>query len=137
MHRDLNPKNIVFDIDPLQVKIIDFTAAYPREQKTIGLYRSTPGYFPASARWPDGSVAWDYYSLGVIVLEASLSSVVLKDVRSHQQLMQSLTMILLQKDFPPALKLILEGTIMQGNHDDMISPDDLIQLLTSTPFKQY
>jgi serine/threonine protein kinase len=72
-HRDLKPETIVLNLDPFEVRITDFTAAYPSSQKTRGLPRGSPGYFPEGAKWNDGSSAWDLYSLGVIVLESDMT----------------------------------------------------------------
>jgi serine/threonine protein kinase len=71
-HRDLRPEIIVLNLDPLQVKITDFTASYPSSQKSKGTIRGALGYFPDQSKWLDGSYAWDLYSFGVLVLEADM-----------------------------------------------------------------
>ena len=80
MHRDLRPENIVLNLNPLEVRLINFTAAYPSTQKTKGSRRGSPGYFPDDSDWRDGSISWDLYSLGVIVLEADMGKDALFDV---------------------------------------------------------
>lgn len=73
IHRDLRPENIVLSLDPLEVRIIDFTESFPKTQKTINSLRGSLPYFPQDYRWRDGSKAWDYYALGVIVIESEVT----------------------------------------------------------------
>ena len=72
VHRDLKPENIVLNLDPLEVRLIDFNTAYPTSQKTVAQTRGTPGYSPQTKYWLDGSTCWDLYALGALVLEADM-----------------------------------------------------------------
>jgi hypothetical protein len=40
---------------------------------TVGTFRGTAGYSPEKRAWYDGSFAWDYYSLGAIILESDMT----------------------------------------------------------------
>ena len=46
VHRDLKPDNIVLNLKPLEVRIIDFNTSVPMEADTIDSCRGTPGYHP-------------------------------------------------------------------------------------------
>ena len=59
----------MLSLDPLEVRIVDFTESFPIRQKTMNSLRGTHPYFPKSYKWQDGNKVWDYYSLGVLVLE--------------------------------------------------------------------
>lgn len=45
-HRDLKPDNIVLNINPLEVRVIDFNRVVTSETNTLGHWRGTPGYSP-------------------------------------------------------------------------------------------
>jgi serine/threonine protein kinase len=46
VHRDLKPDNIVINLEPLEVRLIDFNHTYLTAQKTVSTCRGTPGYCP-------------------------------------------------------------------------------------------
>ena len=72
VHRDLKPENVVLNLDPLEVKIIDFITSYSTTIMTRGSIIGTPGYFPDLVTWKVGSRSWDIYSLGVIIFESAM-----------------------------------------------------------------
>ena len=45
-HRDLKPDNVVLNLRPLMVKIIDFDRSQLLDVLTKGHVHGTPGYFP-------------------------------------------------------------------------------------------
>jgi len=45
-HRDLKPENILLNLDPLEVRITDFTTATPFTQEYTGTIKGTSGYTP-------------------------------------------------------------------------------------------
>lgn len=71
-HRDLKPENIVLNLDPLEVKIIDFDRARLFTTSSKGTALGTPGYFPVVYEWPDGSKAWDTWAFVAILCEADM-----------------------------------------------------------------
>lgn len=72
VHRDLKPDNIVLNLEPLDVRVIDFDASLLETQDTSGRIRGTPGYVPYRDNWRDGSKKWDVWSLAAILLEADM-----------------------------------------------------------------
>ena len=46
VHRDLKPDNVLINLNPLKVVVIDFNRAMITSTKTMGTVRGTPGYFP-------------------------------------------------------------------------------------------
>lgn len=55
IHRDLKPENIVLDLNPLEVRIIDFDRSKNILSVKKGVDRGTPGYYPSCCRWKDGN----------------------------------------------------------------------------------
>ena len=49
IHRDLKPDNVVLNLEPLEVKIIDFDAVQLDSELSIGTAFGTPGYFPLAS----------------------------------------------------------------------------------------
>jgi serine/threonine protein kinase len=45
-HRDLKPENVVINLDPLEVRIIDFDRVRLFTESSKGTALGTPGYFP-------------------------------------------------------------------------------------------
>ena len=72
MHRDLKPDNIVLNLDPLEVRIIDFDAVFLDSTTTVGTARGIPGYFPFANKWRDGSKKWDIWAMAAIILECDM-----------------------------------------------------------------
>ena len=80
VHRDLKPENIVLDdTRPIKVALIDFDRSLPRTNKSRSGTRGTPGNEPEGARYEDGSIHWDIYSLVAIVVECD------KETNTHQR----------------------------------------------------
>jgi serine/threonine protein kinase len=72
VHRDLKPDNIMINLDPIHVRIIDFNRVNLTSTRTMGSVRGTPGYFPCRENLEDGSIYWDIWSMGAIILEANM-----------------------------------------------------------------
>jgi serine/threonine protein kinase len=68
VHRDIKPDNIVFNIYPYEVKIIDFNTSFRTSQMSKGTFRGTYGFTPNRELWRDGSTSWDIYSLACVLL---------------------------------------------------------------------
>ena len=81
-HRDLKPENIVLNLDPLEVRLIDFNSSFPSTQISKGSRRGTKGYHPDHSFWNDGSQQWDLYALGAMILECDLKWGALDEIRS-------------------------------------------------------
>ena len=72
IHRDLKPENIVLNLNPLEVKIIDFDLACSIEYKACTAGRGTIGYHPEKVSWRDGSQRWDVWSLVALICEVDM-----------------------------------------------------------------
>jgi serine/threonine protein kinase len=46
IHRDIKPDNVVLNINPFEVRVIDFNATVLDTEVCKGIVRGTPGYFP-------------------------------------------------------------------------------------------
>lgn len=78
VHRDLKPDNVVLNLKPLEVKVIDFDRVYLDTTMTITRVRGTPGYFSENAEWRNGSRKWDLWALGAMILESDMPKKVYK-----------------------------------------------------------
>ncbi len=75
VHRDLKPENILLnDTRPINNALIDFDRSLPRTNKSRYGTRETPWYEPEGARFEDGSIEWDIYSLVAIVVERDMET---------------------------------------------------------------
>ena len=72
VHRDLKPDNIILNLDPLEVRVIDFNRSLIDSTTSSGSIFGTPGYYPSATKWRDGSRKWDIWSLAAIILEADM-----------------------------------------------------------------
>ena len=72
VHRNMKPDNIVVNIDPLHVAIIDFNRALARGDETEYGTLGTPGYHPDAKCWSDTDVSWDCWALAIIILECDM-----------------------------------------------------------------
>jgi serine/threonine protein kinase len=73
VHRDLKPDNVMLNLRPLHVVLIDFERATLRSQKTGPTVKGTIGYFPICRDLRDGSTRWDVWALAAMILEADMS----------------------------------------------------------------
>lgn len=112
VHRDLIPDNIVLSLDPLEVRLSDFTYAYPTGQKTKDFRGLTAVYSPDHSQWRDGDLAYDYYALGVIIFESCMPKGYLTYLDNDQDLKGVVLVQIAKPDFNQALKKVLVGTIL-------------------------
>ena len=68
----MKPENIVLTQKPYRARIIDFNRALPRDTKSVGSIKGTPGYYPIRPDWRDGSIKWDLWSMVAIILECDM-----------------------------------------------------------------
>jgi serine/threonine protein kinase len=68
----LKPDNIVLNLEPLNVVVIDFDASCLDSTKTISTIKGTKGYYPNWKGTRDGKEDWDIWALGAMILEANL-----------------------------------------------------------------
>lgn len=137
IHRDLKPENIVLDERPLTVKIIDFNRVQHRRQATKGYELGTPGYFPATDQWRDGSTQWDIWALGAIILECDMPIDEYLEVRHERGAQAKASKHLEQIETNTYVKRIVRGTILRGRGEDMISIERIKSFLVEAAFRRY
>jgi serine/threonine protein kinase len=108
VHRDLKPENIVLNLEPLEVKIIDFDMAMPDSEATKNTTRGTPGYFPLAETWTNGDYKWDMWSLAVMICEADMAKDAYVHINDEKQAKQKIRAHLKQKSTHENLKTILD-----------------------------
>lgn len=84
MHRDLKPDNVMLNLRPLHVVLIDFERATLRSQKTGPTVKGTIGYFPIYRELYDGSTRWDVWALAAMILEADMSPGEYRNVQNER-----------------------------------------------------
>ena len=111
VHRDLKPNNVVMNLKPFQLKIIDFNRSYLITQSTKGTVRGTPGYFPINDNLKDGSVLQDIWAFAAIILESDMDVNEYKGVMSERGSLAKATKHLEKKEVCDNLKDIIRGTL--------------------------
>ena len=101
IHRDLKPENILLNLDPLEVRITDFTTSTPTTQKYTGSIKGSPGYMLNQVLWRDGIPSWDLYSLGVIILESVMPKDWIFTIKTHKQFLRSVVDHIFKEDCNP------------------------------------
>lgn len=112
VHRDLKPDNIVLNLRPLEVRIIDFDRVQLRSQSTKGTVMGTPGYFPIQNYLKDGSTKWDAWSYAAIILESDLRKDGYLLVNREQQAVKIARAHTEEKETCPQLRELLNYTVM-------------------------
>jgi serine/threonine protein kinase len=72
VHRDLKPDNIVLNVEPLKVAVIDFDISCLDTAVSKDSKIGTKGYYPNWFEVRDGNYNWDIWAIGAMILEANL-----------------------------------------------------------------
>lgn len=80
VHRDLKPDNVMMNLNPLEVRVIDFDRCYLDTTMSFVCVRGTPLYFPEDVEWRNGSKKWDVWAIAAIILEADMPLKAFKNV---------------------------------------------------------
>jgi hypothetical protein len=51
----MKPDNVVMNLKPLKLAIIDFDRTIPMATTSVGTVLGTPAYYPEDVNWRDGS----------------------------------------------------------------------------------
>ena len=137
MHRDLKPENVMVNLQPLSATLIDFNRAYPLTQCTKGTCRGTEGYFPQKEDLRDGSTKWDIWSLGAMVLEADLGINEYLRVNSENGAIFKAGKYLREDKPHRDIAAIINGTILAGNSENLMSLGEIINHLKTSVFRRY
>lgn len=137
VHRDLKPDNIVLNLSPLEVRVIDFDAVMLETQDTKGKVRGTPGYFPVRDDWRDGSKKWDVWSLAAILLEADMEKDEYIKTKDDKETKCKLRKHLKYEDVCHHLRVIWEGTLQKKKKEEMITIDEIAKHLRRVKFRSY
>jgi serine/threonine protein kinase len=136
VHRDFKPDNIVLNLKPLSVKLIDFNRATLITQETRGTVRGTPGYFPMRDELRDGSIYWDIWSLGAVILECDMEIDEYKQVMTERAGLLKAEKHLEKVGVCNNIKAIIRGTIMKARINEMMKLDEIIELLPKVSFRK-
>ena len=101
IHRDLKPDNIVLNLKPLKVVIIDFDRVKLDSTDCEGTACGTPGYFPDRRMLKEGSKKWDAWAFAAIVLEADMEPKAYRAVNGESQAIKVAQAHALHKDTDP------------------------------------
>jgi len=85
VHRDLKPDNIVLNLKPLRVAIIDFDRVKLDSTDSEGTFCGTPGYYPDRKTLKEGSRQWDMWAFAAIILEADMKPKEYRAVNGESQ----------------------------------------------------
>lgn len=69
-HSNMRPENVVIDLEPFEVRLINFRNSNPLTQSTFQRKNSEFPYCSDRLTWSDGSRKWDIYALSVMILES-------------------------------------------------------------------
>ncbi len=72
VHRDLKPENIVLNLNPLEVRLIDFEKCTLMSDIRCGNVKGTVGYMPFKSDLRDGSKEWDLFAYVAMLAEADM-----------------------------------------------------------------
>ena len=89
VHRDLKPENIVLNLEPLQVRIIDFDIANLKTEDRIGTVKGTPGYYPHREDIRDGST-YSIWAFVAIMAESDMEKDAYYRVETDKQIKTAL-----------------------------------------------
>ena len=116
VHRDLKPDNVVLNLRPLMVKIIDFDRAKLIEVETKGHVNGTPGYFPHTDAITDGCTDWDVWAYAAIILECNVERDAFIRIMRDDQTVALAKQHINSKNTCPILKKVLTETLLRGRH---------------------
>ena len=137
VHRDLKPENIVLNTKPISTRIIDFNQANLITDKTVGGEKGTVGYYPAWRNVEHGSIAWDIWALGAIILESDMEADRYFSVKDERGSIGKAVSHLERKGVSKHLKEIVRRTVMAKDPRDMMTLDEIIIVLKKVEFMRY
>ena len=137
VHRDLKPDNVVLNIHPLEVILIDFNRSKLDITETVGHVYGTPGYMPERPDWRDGSKAWDVWAIAAMILECDMDIGVYEHLNSEEESINAAKKHIYNKETCKEIKNIIKGTILSNKEYTMISLDEIKELLSHAKFRTY
>lgn len=130
VHRDLKPDNIVLNLQPLEVKVIDFDRASNMLECSKGTVKGTPGYFPLAHKWHDGITKWDVWALGAIIIECDMPKRYYYKAKEELESIQLMKKHLSSRSTCSNLKKLIEKTCFVSRDSDMLSIDQIAKFVT-------
>ena len=134
MHRDLKPDNIVLNLDPLEVRIIDFDAVFLDSTTTVGTARGTPGYFPFANKWRDRSKKWDIWAMAAIILECDMFKDGYFNTKGEDDTKQKLKMHLKRPSTHIKINELMYHKIMRSKEKEMIDVEEMKDFVLKIKF---
>jgi serine/threonine protein kinase len=127
VHRDIKPDNIMINLKPLEVRLIDFNRSVLRTVDTSGHVRGTEDYFPESANLRDGSTKWDVYAMAAVILECDLEKDAYYGVRSVKETRFVISKYIEEPGVCKHMKHMIKRTLLAGHVNDMLGIDELVE----------
>jgi serine/threonine protein kinase len=136
IHRDLKPDNIMINLDPLEVRIIDFNRVNLTTTITDGHVRGTPGYFPERDNWKDGDAKWDLWAFGAIILEADMILNGYYHCKSELDAYAFATKHIREPKTCKHVVKIIRKTLMTQRGESVIGWEEMVKELKEAQFKR-
>jgi len=125
VHRDLKPENIVLNLDPLEVRIIDFNIALLDSETSTMCVRGTPGYTPENADWAMGSYKWDLWAFAAIICEADMPRDAYMSLNKEATCLKAIEKHINLKTTDERLKYLMKETVFKKKKDAMIDSESI------------
>jgi len=125
IHKDLKPDNIVLNLKPLEVRLIDFDVSYTATSTRVGIIEGTPGYQPTRFNWVTGSRDWDYYSFVCMILEAENIPDMFLKVNSESQIKKVANDYCKQVSGCVHIKTLLQGVLLRTDKEKILNSEHI------------
>ena len=130
----MKPDNIMVNVDPLEVRIIDFNRVNLATTTTEAHVRGTPGYFPNRDNWKNGDQRWDIWSMAAIILESDMILEGYYHTRDEQEAKAHAVKYLKEPKTCRHLNKIIRKTIVTSKVESIMSWEEMVKELKQANF---
>lgn len=122
------------NLDPLDVRVIDFNAVFLDSTESKGTARGTPGYMPMATKWRDSSYKWDKWALVAMIAEADMERDYYLHTNFEDDAKKKFKDHLKLKTTCNHLKTLIEGVIFKKREEEMIDFEEIKTLVSKIKF---